>query len=60
MITQAFAARVFDEHGTPRTADEFLDPPLKEMLARFSGSTHVHAPRRRPLPPPGHPASDLG
>lgn len=48
-ITQAFASRVFDEHGDPRTADEVLDGELLDLVRGFSGVGHVHAPRRHAL-----------
>lgn len=52
-ITQAFGARIFDENGTPRTADEVLDAPLRRLISQFSGAGHVHAPERPALQFPG-------
>ncbi|MBM7169476.1 hypothetical protein JQK87_13835 [Streptomyces sp. G44] len=57
-ITQAFASRVFDEHGDPRTADEVLDDGLLDLVSRFSGVGHVHAPPRHGLSLPHHPAGE--
>lgn len=39
-----FGARLFAEDGSLRTADEFLDGELRELVAEFSGTSRIHTP----------------